>query len=94
MELTAASEEAKQQREEAIAARADLARSEANLFRSQRRVKELETVNRLLRTQLVETQETFRHALQTAQKYIVEGLLLLCPLFGRVPTSDFGKGVF
>eukprot|EP00884_Botryococcus_braunii_P010877 jgi/Botrbrau1/19791/Bobra.0124s0039.1 len=72
IELQSAQEEARKEREVAQIARAELTRAETDLRNTRKRVSELETVNRLLRTQLKETQETFRHALQTAQKYIIE----------------------
>lgn len=37
------------------------------------RVRELETMNRLLRTQLQDSAASFRAALETAQRYLQEG---------------------
>lgn len=66
MELVAAQEEAKAAREEAQRLKGALARSEAERCTAVANLKQAETVNYLLQTQLTETTTSFRQALEVA----------------------------
>ncbi|KAK9802867.1 hypothetical protein WJX72_002038 [[Myrmecia] bisecta] len=72
MELAAAQEEARESREEARRLRAELALVETERKRSALKMQQLETSNRLLRTQLAETTVSFRHAMEKAHEFLLQ----------------------
>ena len=73
MELLSAQNEAQAARQETRKVRAELAEAQNQRSRAERQSKELQNLNRLLRTELTQSTQSFRQAMQTAQRFLIEG---------------------
>ena len=73
IELLSAQNEAQAAREETRKVRAELAEAQNQRSRAERQSKELQNLNRLLRTELTQSTQSFRQAMQTAQRFLIEG---------------------
>ncbi|KAK9846893.1 hypothetical protein WJX84_008768 [Apatococcus fuscideae] len=72
MELLSVQNEAQAAREETRKVRAELAEAQNQRSRAERQSKELQNLNRLLRTELTQSTQSFRQAMQTAQRFLIE----------------------